>query len=554
VTNRNLLRSFLAAIAAISLLTAASRTVNADAYDPPPTYYNNATGTGATLKTQLHNIIKGHTTLSYDSARTNLQITDADPNNPGHMLSVYDRVSINVAAINPGSSIPGWDSGATWNREHTWPQSRGITSTSPPDGTDLFELRPSSSSANGSRSNLNFGGAFGQPYGRVTDNGATYWYPGDADAGMIAREEFYMAVRYDGTESGTTDLELAAGNPASGGSLLGNLTRLVEWNYAAPPDDFERRRNQIIYTDYQHNRDPFTDHPEWVWSVFVNQQNDSQITIAGGTPSGGGGSTRDVNLGSVLVGAPVPAAQSFTLNKGGLNGTYYEVAATGDATSSLAGRFNAFRTNQTDSKSINVGLAASTATAGLRSGAVTIDNLDITTQGGAGVGANDANDVFNVSLNVLDHANASFAGTSDLDSLTLDVGSFPLGTGLHQAAFDVFNLVATAGFTAPLDLTSFVGNGDTAALTTTLSLVDNLAAGDSQPFFAILDTSSLGSFAASYTIDFSDDTALAGAVGGQQLTLNLLGQVVQVPEPASIVLLAAGAVLLARRRRWSLHN
>ena len=30
---------------------------------------------------------------------------------------------------------------------------------------------------------------------------AKYWYPGDADAGMIARQQFYMAVRYDGTEA-----------------------------------------------------------------------------------------------------------------------------------------------------------------------------------------------------------------------------------------------------------------------------------------------------------------------------------------------------------------
>src|SRR5262249_7299617 len=149
----------------------------ADQYDAPAGYYAGATGTGATLKSQLHTIVRnGAVALSYDSARSNLQVTDADPNNPGHMLSVYDRVSIDVASINPNSTIPGWDGGVTWNREHTWPQSRGITSTSPPDGTDLFELRPSSASSNGSRSNLNFGGAFGQPFGRVVDNGATVWY------------------------------------------------------------------------------------------------------------------------------------------------------------------------------------------------------------------------------------------------------------------------------------------------------------------------------------------------------------------------------------------
>ena len=97
-------------------------------YDPPASYYNTATGTGATLKQQLHDIIDNHTVLSYDSAHgPHLQVTDADPNQPGHMLTVYDRTSLNVAAINPGGSIPGWDSGTTWNREHTWPQSRGVS-------------------------------------------------------------------------------------------------------------------------------------------------------------------------------------------------------------------------------------------------------------------------------------------------------------------------------------------------------------------------------------------------------------------------------------------
>lgn len=53
--------------------------------------------------------------------------------------------------------------------------------------------------------------------------------------------------------------------------------------------------------------------------------NDSQIGIQGGTPSGGGGSTVDLNLGRILVGASTPAAQSLTLNKAGVDGTYFQV-------------------------------------------------------------------------------------------------------------------------------------------------------------------------------------------------------------------------------------
>ena len=92
---------------------------------------------------------------------------------------------------------------------------------------------------------------------------------------MIARQEFYGAVRYDGADSSTLNLELDSGfvaNPTGANDpppQLGNLDRLVEWHFAAPPDSFERRRNQVIYDSYQHNRDPFIDHPEYVWSVFV---------------------------------------------------------------------------------------------------------------------------------------------------------------------------------------------------------------------------------------------------------------------------------------------
>src|SRR4051794_12579573 len=247
------------------------------------------------------------------------------------MLAVYDRTSINVAAINPGGSPPGWDSGATWNKEHTWPRSRGVGSSGP-DDSDLFNLRPALTDNNGDRGDLNFGGAFdAQSWGKVIDGGQTYWYPGDADAGMIARQEFYMAVRYNATDTSTQDLEIGPGNIANPNGAedlppqLGNLTRLVEWNYAAPPDAFERRRNQVIYDQFQYNRDPFTDHPEYVWSVFVNQTNDSQVSIAGTTVNADGGSSRNVDMGRVFVNSVIPAAQPFTLNKAGNNGTYFGV-------------------------------------------------------------------------------------------------------------------------------------------------------------------------------------------------------------------------------------
>ncbi|BBO33678.1 endonuclease [Lacipirellula parvula] len=528
------MRSSPLLLAVVCALASLPRLATAQSYDPPANYYATATGTGATLKSQLHDIIDGHTVISYDGARSALQVTDADPAKPGYMLTAYDRTSLHVAAINPGGSPPGWDSGATWNREHTWPRSRGVE-TSGPDDSDLFALRPALTSGNGDRANYNFGGTFGQAYG-LKPSGTSdrpYWYPGDADAGMIARQEFYMAVRYDGSDSNTRNLELVSGNPTASNTAatLGNLDNLIQWHYAAVPDAFERRRNQVIYDDYQHNRNPFTDRPEYVWSIFMNQTNDSSLSFQGGTTGADGGSTLAVDMGRVIVGGAVPAAKSITLNKAGLNGTYYSVTTAGAATSTVSGRYNAFNTGVTGSRSINVGLTTSTAAAGLKTGTVTVDNLDVTNAGGAGRGANDANDVATVNLSVLSHANPSFAAGSDANSLTYDFGTIALGGPVPTFAFDLFNLEATAGYTAGLDLDAILGSGDTAAFSTTLSPFQGaatLAAGAGYGFTASMNTLAPGAFSVTYSLNFSDEN-LSGAASLGAMSLTLSGVVSAAP-------------------------
>ncbi len=501
----------------------------ADAYDPPTHYYDNATGSGSSLKTQLRTIITtGDTTRSYDDLRIDLQITDADPNDPSKLRVVYNN-GVSITKIT-NSSIPGWDNGVTWNREHSWPQSRGVDTTSAPDGSDLHHVFSSKNSDNTTRGNLNFGGAFGQPSRGTISDGGTKYYPGDTDAGLIARAEFYMAVRYDGSESGTADLELAADNPADDGTQLGDLNRLLEWHYAVPPDTaYERKRNQTIYANYQNNRNPFIDHPEWVWSVFKDQTNHSQVSITGSTVNGDGSSTKNVNLGRVFVGGAVPVAQVNTLNKTGDDGTYYSVTTSGAATSSVTGRFNAFAIttgNSTVTKSISIGLNTATATAGIKSGTVTVDNLDITGGGGGGRGANDGNDTFNVSLNVLDHMTPSFTSPSLQTSKSLDFGNIAIGSSPPTLNFDVFDLNGTVGSTANMDFDSFTPSGSSTAFTTNLGAFSGslqIAAGTGQTFAASLNLTSVGTFTAMYTLNFSDEN-LAGAQN-KSLTLTLTGKV-----------------------------
>ncbi len=108
------MRIYYLLLSVVCVVASSDRLASAQSYDPPANYYATATGTGTTLKSQLHDIIDGHTIVSYDGARTALQVTDRDPNNASRILLVYNRVS-NTAA---------WDSAATWNREHTWPESR----------------------------------------------------------------------------------------------------------------------------------------------------------------------------------------------------------------------------------------------------------------------------------------------------------------------------------------------------------------------------------------------------------------------------------------------
>jgi endonuclease I len=510
-----------------------ARCARADAFDPPVGYYSTATGGGATLKQQLHEIIDDHTSVSYDSARANLQVTDEDPNDPSRMLLVYNRASLDVSAINPDGPIPGWDLGASWQREHSWPRSRGI-GESGPDDADLHHLRPIAPSVNAVRENFNYGGQYGlQLFGVVVDGGEAVWYPGDADAGMTARQQFYMAVRYDDGDASTSNLELGAGHPGfiTGDEdpppQLGDLNRLVEWHFAAPPDHFERRRNQIIYDNFQHNRNPFIDRPEFLWSVFVDEANDSQITIDGATPTVDGGSLRHVDLGRVYVGGALPAPEVYSLDKTGMDGTYFEVTTAGAATSSIGGRFNAFRMGGPFNQNIAVGLNTSTATSGLKTGTVTVDNLDITTAGGLGHGANDANDVFDVSLAVLDHPVASYSLNVERREEIIDFGIVPLGSGTKNERRRVTNLAAASApdFAANLDLDSIVGVGDTEVFDVDLDSFTGLEQGDDIGFDSLFFPNAAGQFAATYTLMLSDED-LPGGEQTQTLTLSLLAEAI----------------------------
>ncbi|TGN63915.1 ribonuclease [Nocardioides eburneiflavus] len=237
--------------------------------EPPPTggsspwdstYYAPAVGkTGTALRTSLHDIIDDNTKLSYDAVWTALKDTDQDPANSSNVIELYTGRSISKSS-NGGST-------GNWNREHVWAQSRGGFTTSAGPGTDLHHIRPEDVTVNSIRGNKDFDDG-GSAVSGCTDcwTDGDSFEPRDAVKGDVARMLFYMAIRYEG-DDGFTDLEMSS-TVGTSSSRLGDLETLLAWNAADPVSTFEMRRNDRIHAQWQGNRNPFIDHPEWAAAIW----------------------------------------------------------------------------------------------------------------------------------------------------------------------------------------------------------------------------------------------------------------------------------------------
>ncbi|MER6619613.1 endonuclease [Streptomyces sp. NPDC000931] len=240
-------------------LNAPSAGAATTAYDD--TYYADAIGkSGTALKDSLHTIISDQTKISYSAVWNALKVTDQDPNNSDNVILLYSGIS-------RSKSLNGGDVG-DWNREHVWAKSHGDFGTSTGPGTDLHHLRPEDVRVNSVRGNKDFddgGSSFTDSGGSLTDSNS--FEPRDAVKGDVARMILYMAVRYEGTD-GWPDLEPNDSVTNGSNPYHGRLSVLKQWHEQDPPSAFEENRNDVIHDSYQHNRNPFIDHPEWVESIW----------------------------------------------------------------------------------------------------------------------------------------------------------------------------------------------------------------------------------------------------------------------------------------------
>ncbi|MFE2146512.1 endonuclease I family protein [Streptomyces sp. NPDC059456] len=224
-------------------------------------YYAAAEGkTGAALKTALHNIIKNQSKVTYDGVWNALKVTDQDPANPDNVILVYSGRSQSKSSNGGGAN--------DWNREHVWAKSHGDFGTATGPGTDLHHLRPEDVTVNNTRGNKDFdmgGSPVAEAPGSFTDSDS--FEPRDAVKGDVARMLLYMAVRYDGGD-GFANLEVNDKVNNGTAPAIGRISVLKQWSRQDPPDAFEQHRNQVIFDTFQHNRNPFIDHPEWVDSIW----------------------------------------------------------------------------------------------------------------------------------------------------------------------------------------------------------------------------------------------------------------------------------------------
>ena len=205
----------------------------------------------------------GNSSFSYNSLRSEYKNVDKDLNRSGYIIGYYN-----------GASFSGvWDSGATWNREHTWPQSKGADK-SIPMGHDMQSVRPTHTSVNSSRGNDAYGesGAYYDPdevsisnsYYKTTNMGS---YRGDA-----ARVILYDYIVYG--EAGGHKNKLYNGNAQllskfGSAGVFESAAVLLKWHMNDPVSLTEMVRNDGAQT-YQGNRNPFIDYPELAIQVLKN--------------------------------------------------------------------------------------------------------------------------------------------------------------------------------------------------------------------------------------------------------------------------------------------
>ena len=303
----------------------------------PAGYYNNANGlTGTPLKTALHNIIKGHTVVSYAGLLDAFAYTDCDANQK--IIDIYSNYHWE---LDDNCTSNYHKEGDCWNREHTWPQSWFNEKNGPK--SDLFHVYPTDGYVNNRRSNYPYGEVSNPSYtsgngsklGPCTVSGysGTVFEPIDEYKGDIARGFFYMSVRYYGEDSGWSSSDMTNKSEIRPWALA----MLLDWSDNDPVSAKEMARNNAVY-GYQGNRNPFIDNPEYAHMIWDPNWSGASyaITCATGLSNGSISAPASATKGTIVSITATPNAgyevDTYSAHKTGEASTIVTVSSNGTFT------------------------------------------------------------------------------------------------------------------------------------------------------------------------------------------------------------------------------
>ena len=202
------------------------------------------------LGTAIHTMLeaKQTSTTSYNGTKELYRYTDCEEN--------QDKISSYYSAVAIG---PGWGEGGSWNREHTWPNSKGLNGA---DENDIMMLRPTATSENSSRGNDAYG------------EGSGYYNPnqhGQNLHGDVARLMLQHLMRWGNTSKFY-----------GSGGVMESRAVLLKWLKEDPVDTWEMGRNDAVQS-ITGVRNVFVDYPELAFRLLGED-----VPANYPTPSNGG--------------------------------------------------------------------------------------------------------------------------------------------------------------------------------------------------------------------------------------------------------------------------
>ena len=249
----------------------------------PEGYYDRAEGLNkGELLDALESIVGDHTDVGYKKIWDVFK--ESDVRDDGTIWDMYATTK-----FKPGTDQCGNYSGIgdCYNREHSMPKSWFDEAS--PMKSDAFHLYPTDGYVNNQRGNYPFGECANgrqvassgdiKPLGKLGQStfpgySGTVFEPDDQYKGDFARSYFYMAAAYNSLIDDWHSDQLAGDSYPCFSSW--SVEMLMKWHREDPVSEKEIDRNEVIYK-WQHNRNPFIDHPELAEYIWGDSKDEGWI-------------------------------------------------------------------------------------------------------------------------------------------------------------------------------------------------------------------------------------------------------------------------------------